>query len=71
MAGRRWLGVDEPADRAASLDPPPGETGQEGSWRLYWADRNNRWREVPDVGSARTPEPLLAFIDRNPAAFWG
>jgi hypothetical protein len=38
---------------------------------LYWADRNNRWREVPDVGSARTAEPLLAFIDRNPAAFWG
>jgi Protein of unknown function (DUF3024) len=47
------------------------DAGDEGSWRLYWADRNSRWHLVPDVAPASAPGPLLAFIDRHPAAFWG
>jgi hypothetical protein len=50
---------------------PSPEAGDEGSWRLYWADRNNRWHLVPDVAPAGAPGPLLDFIDRHPAAFWG
>ena len=47
------------------------DAGGEGSWRLYWPDRNNRWHLVPDVPPAGAPGPLLAFIDRHPAEFWG
>ena len=50
---------------------PSPHAGDEGSWRLYWADRNNRWHLVPDVAPAGAPGPLLDFIDRHPAAFWG
>ena len=50
---------------------PSPDAGDGGSWRLYWADRNNRWHLVPDVAPAGAPGPLLDFIDRHPAAFWG
>lgn len=41
-------------------------------WWLYWADRNGRWRLVPDLPPAASPGPLLAELDRDRAgAFWG
>jgi hypothetical protein len=49
----------------------PTESGEEGAWRLYWADRNQRWHPVPDISPAPSPGRLLAFIDQHPAAFWG
>ncbi len=50
---------------------PPTDSDEEGSWRLYWADRNQRWHPVPDISPAPSPGRLLAFIDQHPAAFWG
>jgi hypothetical protein len=43
-----------------------------GSWTLYWADRNGRWRPYSDLDPWPRLDDLLAEIDRDPAgAFWG
>jgi hypothetical protein len=43
-----------------------------GSWTLYGADRNGRWRPYSDLDPWPRLDDLLAEIDRDPAgAFWG
>ena len=43
-----------------------------GIWRLYWADRNDRWHEYPELPWAHDVTTLLTEIDRDPTAlFWG
>lgn len=41
-------------------------------WRLYWADRNDRWRAYPELPFAPDVVDLLAEVDEDPTAlFWG
>jgi hypothetical protein len=41
-------------------------------WRLYTADRNERWHEYWNLEPSPSIEPLLREIDEDPtAAFWG
>jgi len=37
------------------------------TFTLYWADRNGRWLEYPEIEPANSVEPLLREIDRNPS----
>jgi len=48
------------------FDPKTGE------WTLYWFDRNERRRPLPDVEPTLNLDRLLEEIDRDPhGVFWG
>ena len=40
-------------------------------WQLFWADRNDRWREYEGIGATPRLWLLLETIDREPHCFWG
>ena len=43
-----------------------------GTWLLYWADRNGKWREYPPLPFHAKIEKLLAEVEKNEnGAFWG
>jgi hypothetical protein len=63
-----WLGPEWSRMKIAQFrfDPP------NGLWRLYWADRNERWHELWDVEPSPSIDPLLQEVDQDPTAvFWG
>ena len=35
------------------------------TWTLYWANRNGKWRKVPDAPPAGDVEPLLLVVEEN------
>jgi hypothetical protein len=42
------------------------------TWQLYWADRNERWRQYPPLPFHRDIERLLDEVEKNETgAFWG
>lgn len=44
----------------------------DGKWSVFWADRNDRWRQHPEIDAADSPVQLLEEIERNPdGVFWG
>ena len=44
---------------------------EEHLWRLYWADRNDRWRVYEMLGPAGV-KTVLAELDKDPTCiFWG
>jgi hypothetical protein len=64
--GPEWTTM--PIAQLRYIPPPPAG----GRWRLYWADRNNRWHLMDDVPPATTPGPLLAELDADKTGiFWG
>jgi hypothetical protein len=45
---------------------------QAGEWTLYWFDRNERRRPLPEVEPTRNLDQLLDEIDRDRhGVFWG
>src|SRR5688572_29192859 len=37
-----------------------------GTWRLYWADRNDRWHLYDDLDATDDLDTVLAEIDEDP-----
>jgi len=45
---------------------------KDGSWRLYWSDRNDKWHEDEYRPPAKRFETLLDHVDRDPTGiYWG
>ena len=47
-------------------------SAKDGSWQLYWRDRNLRWHRYERVRPARRLATLFAEVRRDPTRiFWG
>lgn len=45
---------------------------QDGTWHLFWADRNSQWRPYSPLPYHRDIEKLLQAVEKNETgAFWG
>lgn len=43
-----------------------------GKWRLYWRNRNQKWKTYPRIPESDNIEVLLREIDQDPwNLFWG
>jgi hypothetical protein len=63
-----WIGPEWTRMKIAQFRLDPAD----GMWRLYWADRNERWSECWDVEPSPSIDPLLREVDEDPTAvFWG
>jgi hypothetical protein len=47
-------------------------SAKDGSWQLYWRDRNLRWHRYERIQPARHLATLFAEVQRDPTGiFWG
>jgi hypothetical protein len=45
---------------------------KDGTWQLYWSDRNSKWHIYELRGPSRDIGPLLREVERDPTCiFWG
>ena len=43
-----------------------------GTWMLYWSDRNGRWHEDEGLAPVKNLDLVLAELDRDPTgSYWG
>jgi hypothetical protein len=43
-----------------------------GTWMLYWQDRNSRWHEDEGLAPVKNLDLILAELDRDPTGiYWG
>jgi len=46
--------------------------GKNGFWKLYYADRNDRWHEYYELVPTKDIDKILSEIDKDPTRiFWG